>query len=123
MMSNKFVPYVIGVLLLAAEAVLIFLDWGPWDSAASPALYFWMEVAGGPLCLVAALSIAFYWTRHAGALLWLGAATLALGIALRSGIQLRPYFLGLLCFVVPQVLVATLFLLQGRAANGPIRRR
>ena len=117
MEPRKSTPLLIGGLLLAAEVVLIFLDWGPWKFDAGRALFFWMAVAGGPACLLVGLSVALRWLRSAGALLWLGASLLALGIALASGTRVGAYFLGLGLFVLPQALVASLLLVQARRVS------
>lgn len=114
MRLERVLPYLIAALMLAAEAALIVLGWGPWSPEGTPAIFFWMAVAGGPVCLLLSLVTAPLWPRQAGALLWLGGATLALGIGLGSGIHVGRYFLGLGLFVLPEVLAASLFLALGR---------
>jgi hypothetical protein len=76
-----------------------------------------MVLVGGPVCLLTGLLIGLRWTRTAGAILWLGGALEAMGIALRSGSMVGRYFLGLVLFVVPQVIVASLLLLYARESQ------
>lgn len=123
MEPRKGTPWVIGGVLLAAETAAILLDWGPWRYDAQRAVSFWMAVAGGPACLLAGLLASLRWLRPAGALLWLGASVLALGIALGSGVHVGAYFLGLGLFVLPQAFVASLLLIRARVAGGSPRRR
>jgi len=106
--------YILGGLLLIADCGLVFLGKGPFASQPASAAYFWMAALGGPACLVLGLLSAIRWERFAGAFLWLGAAIFALGIALQSGPNLGRYFMGLASFVLPQALVASLFLVHGR---------
>jgi uncharacterized membrane protein YidH (DUF202 family) len=82
-----------------------------------------MILVGGPACLLVGLLLGLRWSRTAGAILWLGGALEAMGIALRSGSMVGRYFLGLVLFVVPQVIVASLLLLHARDAQKDSRPR
>ncbi len=115
--------YVLGGLLLIAECGLVFLGKGPFASQPASAAYFWMAAVGGPAFLVVGLFAAIKWERSAGALLWLGAAVLALSISLQSGPYVGRYFVGLVSFVLPQALAASLFLIHGRRPAGAKTRR
>ncbi len=123
--QQRVAGFAVGGLLLVAEGALWTLGVGPVAGAGTSPVHDAMIVAGGPACLVVGLLAASKWERPAGALLWLGAAVLALGIALRSGPRVGPYFLGLLGLVVPQALAASLFLLHARetARSKPARPR
>jgi hypothetical protein len=73
-----------------------------------------MVLTGGPLCLLAGALLAIPRERFAGALLWLGGAVAALGIAFQSGPYLGRYFLGLALIVLPEAAAGSLFLLHAR---------
>jgi hypothetical protein len=96
---------------------LLVLGWGPLNPEGTVMAYFLMILAGGPACLLLGLLLGFRWCRVAGAILWLGGALEAMGIALRSGSMVGRYFLGLGLFVVPQVIVGSLLLLVARDAH------
>jgi hypothetical protein len=116
---ERVLPYLIGTLMLLVDGALAALGWGPWNPSGTAPLYFWMALAGGPPCLLLTLALAPKLPRQAGALLWLGSATLAMGIGLGSGSHVGRYFLWLVLFVLPQVLAASLFLARGRKAAKP----
>jgi hypothetical protein len=120
---ERVLPYLIGTLMLLVDGALAALGWGPWNPAGNSPPYVWMALAGGPPCLLLALVLAPKLPRQAGALLWLGGATLAMGIGLGSGIHVGRYFLWLGLFVLPQVLAASLFLARGRTAAKPPKGR
>lgn len=111
---RKLWALVLGGGMLATEGVLLALGWGPFDSDAAGWPYFLMILTGGPACLFFGVLTGLRWYRTAGVLLWMGGAAEALGIALTSGAMVGRYFLGLVLFVVPQILAGTLFLLLAR---------
>ena len=123
MRLERVLPYLIGVLMLLVDGTLSALAWGPWNPAGTSPLYFWMALAGGPPCLLLGLVLGPKMPRQAGAVLWLGGATLAMGIGLGSGSHVGRYFLWLALFVLPQVLAASLFLARGRKAAKPPKGR
>jgi len=69
---------------------------------------------GGPACFLVGTLLAIRWERAAVALLWLGSAAAALGLALRSGPYVGRYFLGMAFIVLPQVVVAALLTLHAK---------
>jgi hypothetical protein len=73
-----------------------------------------MVLAGGPACLLACALLAIKRGRAAGSFLWLGSAVAAMGLGLRSGPHLKAYFLHMALVVLPQVVAASLFLLDAR---------
>lgn len=113
----------LGCCVLAAQGVLLALGWGPFNPEGTPLPYFVMILAGGPACLLVGLPLGLRWTKVTGALLWLGGALEALGIALRSGPMVGRYFLGLALFVVPQILAGSLLLLVARDTQKRLPRR
>ena len=70
--------------------------------------YFLMILAGVPRACWWGCFSDCAGAERPGAILWLGGALEAMGIALRSGSMVGRYFLGLALFVVPQVIVGSL---------------
>jgi hypothetical protein len=111
---RKIWALVLGCCTLAIQGASLVLAWGPFGAEGASNAHFLMVLVGGPVCLLAGLIFGLRWSRTAGAILWLGGALEAMGIALKSGSMVGRYFLGLSLFVVPQVIVASLFLLHAR---------
>ncbi len=120
---RKLWALVLGSCTLVIQGVSLLLAWGPFDAEGAGAPYFLMVLIGGPVCLLAGLVLGLRWSRTAGVALWMGGALEALGIALRSGSMVGRYFLGLVLFVVPQVIVASLLLLYARDSQKSSRSR
>jgi len=111
---RKLWALVLGGCTLGIQGVSLLLAWGPFSAEGSSTPYFLMVLVGGPVCLLVGLILGLRWSRTAGAILWLGGALEAMGIALKSGSMVGRYFLSLGLFVVPQVIVASLLLLHAR---------
>lgn len=120
---RKLLALLLGGCTLAIQGASLLLAWGPFGAEGASSLYFLMVLIGGPICLLVGLLLGLRWGRTAGAILWLGGALEAMGIALRSGSMVGRYFLGLVLFVVPQVIVASLLLLHARDARKDSRPR
>lgn len=114
---RKIWALLVGGCTLGIQVASLLLAWGPFKAEGTSTPYFVMVLVGGPVCLLTGLLIGLRWTRTAGAILWLGGALEAMGIALRSGSMVGRYFLGLVLFVVPQVIVASLLLLYARESQ------
>ena len=101
----------ISLLTSVAAAALGFL---PVMPAQETFLFDLMVLAGAAPCLLLCTLLAIRRERLAGTLLWLASAVAALGLGLRSGPYLGRYLLGMVILVVPQVTVATLFLIHAK---------
>jgi len=111
---RKLWALVLGCCTLGIQGASLAFAWGPFGAEGGSNAYFLMVLGGGPVCLLTGLLLGLRWSRTAGAILWLGGALEAMGIALKSGSMVGRYFLGLGLFVLPQVIVASLFLLHAR---------
>ena len=114
MNSTRKWGFVIGGLMAAAYGVAWYFQRSPLALRAPSGFSDVLVLLGGPCCLVLFTLLAVPFERAAGASLWLGGAAAAIGLALRSGPFLGPYFLGMVVIVLPQLVEGSLFLHHGR---------
>jgi hypothetical protein len=113
-MNARHWGFILSALWLAVFLAAYLLNLPPFNAGAFSGAFGLMILVGGPMCLLAGALLAVPKERVAGALLWLGGAVAALGIAFQSGPYLGRYFLGLALIVLPEVAAGSLFLLHAR---------
>jgi len=103
--------------LYAAAFFRGVMPWRCFGSGEPRLLSDALVLVGGPVTLFFCSLFALKWEQGAGGLLWMGAASVAMGLSLAAEHFVGRYFLGLLCLVIPQAFAASLFLAHARRAN------